>query len=494
MSFRVRFAAAVLALLPAACAAPVTPPELSRIDQFDGYRYAAVDKLAPKDTDKSAVAMTFSGGGTRAAALADGALRALLKTEVPGRSGMVPLSSQIDMLSSVSGGSVTAASFALYGADGLQRLEQDFLYQDVMGDLIGRVLLNPTRLLYPRVKTLADYFDDNLFAHKTYQALLSDNKAGRDRRPFAVLNAADMEHGAVFSFTQDQFDLLCGNLSGVRIADAVASSAAFPVALSAVTVANRAPCPAQAMAPQDRVRSGWIQGQNGPEPQRLANDRAADTSKDGLITPKAGQFGRYRDGNRALNYLNRDGNQAYVQLLDGGIADNVGLTLPLAALTPGNAVPSFFNQAQTGKIDKMLLVVVNARSQADHDYGRSDTSPGVFGMLSGVLDTAIDGNSFKLLDQVVRTRQQDLGLLTTFQLALVDFDLIADAGCRDRFHTIATTWSLSQAEVKALIAMGEAMVLQSDSYRAFVTAIGGTAPAPTQTVADICRETVDWRD
>ena len=98
-------------LLVAACASPVRTTELARIDERSGYRYAALDQRAPKSIDKSAVIMTFSGGGTRAAALADGALRALAATEVPGMAGRVPLASQIDVVSSVSGGSVTAGIF-----------------------------------------------------------------------------------------------------------------------------------------------------------------------------------------------------------------------------------------------------------------------------------------------------------------------------------------------------------------------------------------------
>src|SRR5262249_820768 len=130
-------------LFVAACASPVRTTELDRIDERSGYRYTALDQKAPKTIDKSAVIMTFSGGGTRAAALADGALRALAATEIPGTSGRVPLASQIDVVSSVSGGSVTAAYFALTGVDGLNGFEQNFLFSDVMDTLIARTLANP---------------------------------------------------------------------------------------------------------------------------------------------------------------------------------------------------------------------------------------------------------------------------------------------------------------------------------------------------------------
>jgi NTE family protein len=78
-----RLCAAATVLLVAACASPLRTTELGRIDEHAGYRYATLDQKAPKTIDKSAVIMSFSGGGTRAAALADGALRALAATASP---------------------------------------------------------------------------------------------------------------------------------------------------------------------------------------------------------------------------------------------------------------------------------------------------------------------------------------------------------------------------------------------------------------------------
>jgi hypothetical protein len=78
---------------------------------------------------------------------------------VPGTAGRVPLASQIDVVSSVSGGSVTAAYFALTGTDGLRDFEQNFLFSDVMDALITRTLANPLQLFYPRIDILDDSLD-----------------------------------------------------------------------------------------------------------------------------------------------------------------------------------------------------------------------------------------------------------------------------------------------------------------------------------------------
>ena len=59
--------------------------------------------------------MTFSGGGTRAAALAYGVLEALRDTTLEWRGRKVSLLDEVDVISSISGGSFPAAYYALRG-------------------------------------------------------------------------------------------------------------------------------------------------------------------------------------------------------------------------------------------------------------------------------------------------------------------------------------------------------------------------------------------
>jgi NTE family protein len=429
------------------------------------------------------VVLTFSGGGTRAAALADGVLHALAETEVKAQDGTLPLASQVDLVSSVSGGSVAAAYFALGGIAGLADLEQDFLYSDIISRLITRTLFDPLQLLYPRIDIFESYLDDNVFHHRTYQDLIDADVPGKNRRPYVVLNAADMASGSVFSFNQDQFDLICANLAALKIADAVSASAAFPVALSPLTLRNRAPCDAQRNAPLVDI-SGWQTEDGWPEPKRIVVDRAAE-SIDGVNYPSAENLARFRRGTVALTYLNRDNKKDFIQLLDGGIADNLALTLPLTLLTSQSESPSFLSWVNSRKADKLLLVVVNARGQADNDLGKRARPPGITDTLITAIGTPIDATSFQLLGKL------DLLINKRFKpksVVLVDFDLITDQKCRSHFHNMATSWTLQRQDVDDLIALGTAMVLQSSHYQRFVAAVGGTVPAPKRSVEQICAQ------
>ena len=69
--------------------------------------------IAPGSLDRPAILMTFSGGGSRAAALAETVLRELSQTSYATSDGPHVLTEDVKLISSVSGGSVTAAWFGL---------------------------------------------------------------------------------------------------------------------------------------------------------------------------------------------------------------------------------------------------------------------------------------------------------------------------------------------------------------------------------------------
>ena len=98
----------------AACASvePGNPP-LARYAPQEGYRF---ERLAHEGhSDELFVIVTFSGGGTRAAALAFGVLEALRDTRIAWRGRRVSLLEEVDVISSISGGSFPAAYYALRG-------------------------------------------------------------------------------------------------------------------------------------------------------------------------------------------------------------------------------------------------------------------------------------------------------------------------------------------------------------------------------------------
>ena len=114
------------------------------------------------------IGLTFSGGGTRAAAFGYGVIKEFEATQIH-VSGKLPpsLFDHIDILSGVSGGSVLAAYIGLKGRAGLDDFRERFLLRDAeesinthmgldtLGAAVSGGINDQTKL--PR------WLDDNLF-------------------------------------------------------------------------------------------------------------------------------------------------------------------------------------------------------------------------------------------------------------------------------------------------------------------------------------------
>jgi predicted acylesterase/phospholipase RssA len=200
-----------------------------------GYRFANL--AGGKEENKLFVCLSFSGGGTRAAALAYGAMIALRQTQI-GWPRHETLLDEVDCISSVSGGSFTAAYYGLFGDDLYTQFESKFLYRDIQGTLLVHALYpwNWPWLIspyYSRIDLAADIYDEQIFEHRTYRDLIAQK-----RRPFIILNATNIGTGNRFPFTQDQFDLIGSDLGPYPVARGVAASSAFPFLLSPLALEN----------------------------------------------------------------------------------------------------------------------------------------------------------------------------------------------------------------------------------------------------------------
>ncbi len=84
--------------------------------------YSLKKETVDQRSDELLLILTFSGGGTRAAAFSYGVLRALAQTQIVIDGKKRRLFDEIDAISSVSGGSFTAAYLGLFG----DRIFKDF--------------------------------------------------------------------------------------------------------------------------------------------------------------------------------------------------------------------------------------------------------------------------------------------------------------------------------------------------------------------------------
>jgi NTE family protein len=136
------------------------------------------------------VILAFSGGGTRAAALSYGVLAQLQQVKFMSMNGERTLLDEVDVISSVSGGSFTSAYYGLYGDRIFVDYEERFLRSDVEGALL-RGLLNPLRWFssHGRTEMAVSYYQQSLFGDATFADL-----ARRDA-PLILINSSDLSTG-----------------------------------------------------------------------------------------------------------------------------------------------------------------------------------------------------------------------------------------------------------------------------------------------------------
>jgi NTE family protein len=101
--------------LLSACASYGTISNQPITDAEPSARYAINHAVHSGRSNEVTMVLAFSGGGTRAAALAYGVLEAMRDTSVNLDGQSQRLLDEIDVISSVSGGSFTAAYYGLHG-------------------------------------------------------------------------------------------------------------------------------------------------------------------------------------------------------------------------------------------------------------------------------------------------------------------------------------------------------------------------------------------
>ena len=139
--------------------------------------------------DDMVVALSFSGGGTRAAAFSYGVLEGFEQTRVPTRTGAASLLDRLDFLSGVSGGSILAAYYGLKGHAAMADFRQRFLLVNAEEALQTDLSLgNVARGLSGGVNDATKFpvwLDAHLYGQATFKDLL------RRPRPRIWINAAE---------------------------------------------------------------------------------------------------------------------------------------------------------------------------------------------------------------------------------------------------------------------------------------------------------------
>jgi NTE family protein len=418
------------------------------------------DQKQHGDNDGTVIGLAFSGGGTRGAAFAYGVLGQLARTPSPRPGARRDLLDHVQIVSGVSGGSIIAAYYGLKGRAALDDFREQFLTQDLMGELATNVsLINISRAMGGGVNTdnrMRDWLNAHLYHGANYGALIA-------RRPIVLINATDVYNRTPFLFAPATFAAMCSDLTEYPIAGAVAASAAVPGAFAPIIIE---PFPSKCEMPlPERV----LHAANNPNESPLLHSFA-----------------------KALERA-RTGKVKYIKLFDGGLVDNYGLSgitiarasvgTPYGPLRPEEAI----------RLRRFLFVVVDAGRGPQGEWSQTLDGPAGKDLVNAVVDTVVDANtrsSYAAFEatmnhwrnEMIRWRcglkREEVKRLRgetgpwncrdlKFTITRVSFEQL-DANLARHLNDVPTTFTLPAATVDEVSRAGGDALQANPSYQAFL--------------------------
>ncbi len=439
----------------------VNPP-IFLVQRSHGYY---LEHMIHQGSDDLLLLLTFSGGGTRAAALAYGVLEVLrdIVVEIEGRQRR--LLDEVDSISAVSGGSFTAGYYGLFGERIFEDFEAGFLAHDVQSDLHWRLLTpaNALKMLlsprYDRSDLVADYFDELMFEGKTFGYILV--RGG----PSILLNATDVTLGTQFTFDQTQFNMLCSDLMQVPVSRAAVASSAVPILFSSIVLRNYAgQC--QYQPPE------WIVG--------ALYERNITSHK-------------FHRAKREMAYLNQAA-RPFIHLYDGGLADNLGVRTLLGRIIQAGGIWEALQAAELINLRKLVVIVVNAQADPDDSPNLSEDTVPLTYTVQSASSVPLNQYSFEtlaLIKKMLKDWEQDIaqfrcaaaqldskidrphcGDIKTY-LVQVSFEAERDAAERAYLQALPTTFGLEPAQVKRLRAAAKRILKNSLVFQQLMVNLKG---------------------
>ena len=439
--------ALAIAAVSSGCAYRVANARLERYDPSYGYRERT--KLESRPLGDVALVLAFSGGGTRAAALSYGVLQELRDTRIVVGGVEKRLLDEVDLISSVSGGSFTSAYYGLFGDRIFTDFERVFLRRNLDRRLILS-LLNPLNWLRMAADSLnrsdlaVRLYDREIFEHKTF----ADLQAARG--PLIEMNATEIDIGDRFTFIQPQFDLMCSDLTPLEVARAATASSAVPGLFSSLSLRS------------------WA-GHCGYETPADLTSALRDSSDGGRR--------RRHIARQIESYL--DPRRVYMHLVDGGVADNLGLRAVLETVALSGGLRARFGQLGVARPSHVAVIVVDAEVHPDPPYVLTAAGPGLAAMIAAVSGVQIYSYNFEtleLLHESMKHWSDELaadrrGKPVETYISEVAFANVTDDRERRYLNDVPTSFALSDEQVDTLIATGRSELRRSPDFQRLVSAL-----------------------
>ncbi|MGB5425152.1 MAG: patatin-like phospholipase family protein, partial [Gammaproteobacteria bacterium] len=407
--------------------------------------YSIKNRSGKRGSGDIVLTLAFSGGGTRAAALAYGVLEELRDTTVIIDGQPRRMIDEIDTISSVSGGSFTSAYYGLYGERIFVDFKDEFLNRNVEHELF-QGLFNP--LLWfsstGRTEMAVKLYEEQVFHGATFADMQ------RADGPLILINASDLGFGVRFSFVQEYFDLLCSDIASFPVARAVTASSAVPLVFNPVVVENYHDCKAAGK----------------PEWMTAAAKRLA-------ANPEMTQVVR------GLETYYEEDRRKYAHFVDGGITDNLGLRAIYEVIEVSGGAKATYEELGHKPPRYGVVIAVNASTDPEPEMDMSNRQPSIGETIGAMSNVQLH----RYNDATLELFQKSLGRWTevlstpdrpvTPYFVRLGFSDLEQPETRRFFNQVPTSFNLSEEQVDRLIEAGRELLRNNPDYQRLLADLGG---------------------
>ncbi|MEW5925827.1 MAG: hypothetical protein AB1746_17740 [Candidatus Zixiibacteriota bacterium] len=178
------------------------------------------------------------------------------------------------------------------------------------------------------------------------------------------------------------------------------------------------------------------------------------------------------------------GKTKYIHLVDGGVADNLGLRAALDRVLALGGVWETLKYMGLENIHKVVFIVVNAETEISRSWALFGKPPAFAAMLNSYSSIAITRYNFETVmllresfyrwaEEIQKNRCADKPISTEpgtcgdikFYLIEVKFDALRDEAEREYFKSLPTSFKLKSEEVDKLRDVAHRILGQSAEFR-----------------------------
>ena len=416
----------------------------------------------PTKSNELFLILSFSGGGTRAAALSYGVLEALDQVDIPAPKSASDLQKppfrhtlldEVDLITGVSGGSFTAAYYGLHGRDAFKGFREKVLLQNLENGLILWMInpINWFQLWSPRFgrsDMAQEYYDKIIF----HGATIGDLASGSG--PAVNILATDANDGIAFPFVPSQFALICSDFEKFPLARAVAASAAFPGALTPIILKNYS-------GECVHKEPAWMTSALAkPDPTSRVYNNALmiKTYLDPVTKP-------------------------YIHLIDGGVSDNLGVRNIIETIEAMGGIRNIMKEEKLTCGRQLVFIIVDAQTQERKRWRLIDKIPGLGAILGASSTIMINKYNFETIDLLRRYAEEwknedesDGKKNIEIYIVHVSFDSLPDKMEREYFQEIPTALTLPEEQVDKLRKVAGKLLYAQEPFTRLVKDLGGSIP------------------